>query len=107
MFVDKSLVLTIVRDAFQRDDLRARKQIQQKYHIELFNRFFVETCSNQEIVSFSYESTPEGLMELLHFLCDHLLINYGLCHDYGEWQRTYNLIHTPLPTTLNALLLAN
>lgn len=99
--LDKNLVYQIVRDAFQKDDAKARHL----RYSSFFNQFFFEACSRQDLLSLTYESTPEGLFEVLHFVADHLLSKYSMCNEDYKWRR--HVYYTNHRHALDALLLAN
>lgn len=95
------LVYTVVRQHFQIEDCEQRK-LQNSKH---FNRYFMESCSYCDLKSLTYESSPEGTMEVLDHLSKHLLSKFGLYVYRKQYRRLFRSMFR-YNKTLDALLLA-
>jgi len=89
------LVFDVYRDHWARENLLLRKR---RYN-NLFMNYFTENCSVSDVKSYGFESSPEGIFELLAYLKDWLLFRFGyatdFCHsDIGNHHRMFYHVNT-------------
>ena len=83
--MDTNLVYRIVRDHFQKEDRKFRSLGYSSH----FNEYFYENCSRTDIISLTYESSMDGLIELFNDISKHLLEKYGLDGRVHIWNDRY------------------